>query len=288
VTDSTLYLIKAFFLGIIEGLTEFIPVSSTGHLIIIGDWINFTSSSGKVFEVVIQLGSILAVMWVFRARLWQLIRGTLTGVSTEVAFTRNLLLAFLPAAVIGAVFIKTIKQVFYHPGVVAVTLVLGGLIMLWVERKTHHTPGDVPGAADDSASDERATARTLEQITWKQAIGVGVAQCVAMIPGVSRSGSTIIGGMIAGIQRKTATEFSFFLAMPTMLGAAAYDMYRNIDLLSSHDLSAIAVGFIAAFLSALVVVRAVLRFVANHTYRVFAWYRIALGIVVAIWIATHV
>jgi len=288
VTDSTLYLIKAFFLGIIEGLTEFIPVSSTGHLIIIGDWINFTSSSGKVFEVVIQLGSILAVMWVFRARLWQLIRGTLTGVSTEVAFTRNLLLAFLPAAVIGAIFIKTIKQVFYHPGVVAVTLVLGGLIMLWVERKTHHTPGDVPGAADDSASDERATARTLEQITWKQAIGVGVAQCVAMIPGVSRSGSTIIGGMIAGIQRKTATEFSFFLAMPTMLGAAAYDMYRNIDLLSSHDLSAIAVGFIAAFLSALVVVRAVLRFVANHTYRVFAWYRIALGIVVAIWIATHV
>ncbi|OZI45488.1 undecaprenyl-diphosphate phosphatase [Bordetella genomosp. 4] len=286
-TDSTLYLIKAFFLGIIEGLTEFIPVSSTGHLIIIGDLINFTSSSGKVFEVVIQLGSILAVMWIFRARLWQLIRGTLTGVPVEVAFTRNLLLAFLPAAVIGAIFIKTIKSVFYHPGVVAVTLVLGGLIMLWVERRTHHTPGDVPGAADDSASDERATARTLEQITWKQAIGVGVAQCVAMIPGVSRSGATIIGGMIAGIQRKTATEFSFFLAMPTMLGAAVYDMYRNIDLLSSHDLSAIAVGFIAAFLSALVVVRAVLRFVANHTYRVFAWYRIALGIVVAIWLATH-
>ncbi|CAM4254153.1 undecaprenyl-diphosphate phosphatase [Bordetella tumbae] len=286
-TDSTLYLIKAFFLGIIEGLTEFIPVSSTGHLIVIGDLINFTSSSGKVFEVVIQLGSILAVMWVFRARLWQLIRGTLTGVPVEVAFTRNLLLAFLPAAVIGAIFIKTIKSVFYHPGVVAVTLVLGGLVMLWVERRTHHTPGDVPGAADDSASDERATARTLEQITWKQAIGVGVAQCVAMIPGVSRSGATIIGGMIAGIQRKTATEFSFFLAMPTMLGAAVYDMYRNIDLLSSHDLSAIAVGFVAAFLSALVVVRAVLRFVANHTYRVFAWYRIALGIVVAIWLTTH-
>lgn len=283
--DNTLYLIKAFFLGIIEGLTEFIPVSSTGHLIVIGDLINFTSSSGKVFEVVIQLGSILAVMWVFRARLWQLIRGTLTGVPVEVAFTRNLLLAFLPAAVIGAIFIKTIKGVFYHPGVVAVTLVLGGLIMLWVERKAHHTPGDVPGAADDSASDEHATARTLEQITWKQAIGVGVAQCVAMIPGVSRSGATIIGGMIAGIQRKTATEFSFFLAMPTMLGAAVYDMYRNMDLLSSQDLSAIAVGFIAAFLSALVVVRAVLRFVANHTYRVFAWYRIAFGIVLATWLA---
>lgn len=283
-TDSTLHLLKAFFLGIVEGLTEFIPVSSTGHLIVIGDWINFASSSGKVFEVVIQFGSILAVMWIFRARLWQLIRGTLTGVRQEVSFTRNLLLAFLPAAVIGAIFIKSIKQVFYHPGVVAVTLVVGGFIMLWVERRAPRTPGDAPGAADDTASDERATAHTLEQISGKQALGVGVAQCVAMIPGVSRSGATIIGGMIAGIQRKTATEFSFFLAMPTMLGAAVYDLYRNIGLLTQHDMSAIAVGFVAAFLSALVVVRAVLRFVANHTYRVFAWYRIALGLVVAAWI----
>ncbi|AKQ54559.1 undecaprenyl-diphosphate phosphatase [Bordetella hinzii] len=283
-TDSTLYLLKAFFLGIIEGLTEFIPVSSTGHLILFGDWIQFESSSGKVFEVVIQLGSILAVMWIFRARLWQLIRGTLAGERQELMFTRNLLLAFLPAAVIGAVFIKAIKQTFYHPGVVAVTLVLGGLIMLWVERRAPHTPGDAPGAADDTASDERATARRLEDISWKQALGVGAAQCLAMIPGTSRSGATIIGGMIAGIQRKTATEFSFFLAMPTMLGAAVYDMYRNLDVLTSHDLSGIAVGFVAAFLSALVVVRAVLRFVANHTYRGFAWYRIALGLVVAAWL----
>ncbi|WP_377001291.1 undecaprenyl-diphosphate phosphatase [Bordetella pertussis] len=283
-TDSTLHLLKAFFLGIVEGLTEFIPVSSTGHLIVIGDWINFASSSGKVFEVVIQFGSILAVMWIFRARLWQLIRGTLTGVRQEVNFTRNLLLAFLPAAVIGAIFIKSIKQVFYHPGVVAVTLVVGGFIMLWVEGCVPHTTGDAACADDDTASDERASAHTLEQISAKQALGVGVAQCVAMIPGVSRSGATIIGGMIAGIQRKTATEFSFFLAMPTMLGAAVYDLYRNIGLLSQHDMSAIAVGFVAAFLSALVVVRAVLRFVANHTYRVFAWYRIALGLVVAAWI----
>lgn len=287
-TQSTLYLIKAFFLGIIEGLTEFIPVSSTGHLILIGDLINFESGTGKVFEVVIQLGAILAVMWIFRARLWQLIHGTLTGVRQEVLFTRNLLLAFLPAAVIGAIFIKTIKSVFYHPGVVAVTLVLGGLIMLYVERRTHHTPGDRPGASDDTASDERATAHTLEQISWKQALGVGVAQCLAMIPGTSRSGATIIGGMIAGIQRKTATEFSFFLAMPTMLGAAVYDLYRNFDVLTSHDLSGIAMGFVAAFLSALLVVRAVLRFVANHTYRGFAWYRIALGIVVAVWLLTKV
>ncbi|MFJ1302075.1 undecaprenyl-diphosphate phosphatase [Pseudomonadota bacterium AL_CKDN230030165-1A_HGKHYDSX7] len=287
-TDSTLYLIKAFFLGIIEGLTEFIPVSSTGHLILVGDLINFQSGSGKVFEVVIQLGAILAVMWIFRVRLWQLIHGTLTGVRQEVLFTRNLLLAFLPAAVIGAIFIKTIKSVFYHPGVVAVTLVLGGLIMLYVERRTRHTPGDAPGASDDTASDQRATAHSLEQITWKQALGVGVAQCLAMIPGTSRSGATIIGGMIAGIQRKTATEFSFFLAMPTMLGAAVYDLYRNYDLLTSQELSGIAVGFVASFLSALFIVRAVLRFVANHTYRGFAWYRIALGFVVAIWLWTKV
>lgn len=287
-TDSTLYLIKAFFLGIIEGLTEFIPVSSTGHLILVGDLINFESGAGKVFEVVIQLGAILAVMWIFRARLWQLIHGTLTGVRQEVLFTRNLLLAFLPAAVIGAIFIKTIKSVFYHPGVVAVTLVLGGLIMLYVERRTRQTPGDAPGASDDTASDQRATAHSLEEITWKQALGVGAAQCLAMIPGTSRSGATIIGGMIAGIQRKTATEFSFFLAMPTMLGAAVYDLYRNYDLLTSQELSGIAMGFVASFLSALFIVRAVLRFVANHTYRGFAWYRIALGLVVAVWLWTKV
>ncbi|ALM84109.1 undecaprenyl-diphosphate phosphatase [Bordetella sp. N] len=281
-TENTLYLLKAVFLGIIEGLTEFIPVSSTGHLILFGDWINFQSSSGKVFEVVIQFGSILAVMWIFRERLWQLIRGTFTGVRSEMLFTRNLLVAFLPAAVIGAIFIHAIKELFYHPAVVATTLVLGGFVMLFVER---HTKAATPGphsAADDSASEVRASAHRLEEITWKQALGVGFAQCLAMVPGVSRSGSTIIGGMIAGIQRKTATEFSFFLAMPTMLGASVYDSYKNMGLLSQHDVTAIVVGFIAAFLSALVVVRAVLRFVANHTYRVFAWYRIALGIVVGL------
>jgi undecaprenyl-diphosphatase len=288
VTDNTLYLIKACFLGIIEGLTEFIPVSSTGHLILIGDWIHFDSSSAKVFEVVIQFGSILAVMWIFRGRLWQLIHGTLTGVRSELLFTRNLLLAFFPAAVIGAIFIHAIKTLFYHPAVVAVTLVVGGFIMLYVERRAHNPRVGTPHpAADDSASQVRATAHTLEQISWKQALGVGVAQCLAMVPGVSRSGSTIIGGMIAGIQRKTATEFSFFLAMPTMLGAAVYDSYRNMAVLSQHDIVGIAVGFVAAFLSALLVVRAVLRFVANHTYRVFAWYRIALGIVVAAVLFAH-
>lgn len=273
-TESTLHLLKAFLLGIVEGLTEFLPVSSTGHLILVGEWINFASTESKVFEVVIQLGAILAVMWVFRARIFQLIKGVFDRQPAEVAFMRNLIIAFLPAAIIGGLFIKQIKALFFHPGVVAVTLVLGGLIMLWVEH------GRTGGKQDIKPG----TVTTLETITWRQALVVGFAQCLAMVPGTSRSGSTIIGGMLAGIERKTATEFSFFLAMPTMMAAALYDSYKHAAELSQHDMTAIAVGFIAAFLSALLIVRAVLAFVSNHTYRVFGWYRIALGFVVAFFV----
>lgn len=280
-------MLKALFLGLIEGFTEFIPVSSTAHLLLIGDWINFSSGNDKVFEVVIQFGSILAVMWIFRARLWQLIRGTLSGERSEVLFMRNLLIAFLPAAVIGALTIKYIKMLFHSPAVFVFTLIAGGLVMLWVERKPQFakqtdTSGDA--ARDDSVSSQRATAHTLEEISWKQALVVGFAQCLAMVPGTSRSGATIISGMMAGIQRKTATEFSFFLAMPTMLAATVYDLYRNSGALDDTQLTAIVVGFLAAFVSALVVVRAVLRFVSRRTYRPFAWYRIALGIVVMVWL----
>lgn len=273
-TDATLHLFKAFLLGIVEGLTEFLPVSSTGHLILVGKWIDFASTESKVFEVVIQLGAILAVMWIFRARLVELIKGTLQRDPVQVAFTRNLIVAFLPAAVIGALFIKQIKSLFFHPGVVAVTLVLGGLIMLWVERGRSGGQQDVkPG-----------TVTTLEGISWKQALAVGCAQCLAMVPGTSRSGATIIGGMLSGIERKTATEFSFFLAMPTMLAAAIYDSYKHAAELSQHDVLAIAIGFTAAFLSALLIVRAVLAFVSKHTYRVFGWYRIFLGLIVAFFV----
>jgi undecaprenyl-diphosphatase len=285
-------------LGLIEGFTEFIPVSSTAHLLLIGDWINFSSSSDKVFEVVIQFGSILAVMWIFRARLWQLIRGALSGQRSELMFLRNLLIAFLPAAVIGAIMIKYIKALFHNPGVFVVTLIVGGLIMLWVERKPQYAKnlngygeGDGAGVSalqaagmDDSVASQSATARSLEQITWKQSLVVGLAQCLAMVPGTSRSGATIISGMIAGIQRKTATEFSFFLAMPTMLAATVYDLYRNSSALTDTEMTAILVGFAAAFISALVVVRAVLQFVSKRTYRPFAWYRIALGVVVLLWL----
>lgn len=265
-SETNLHLLKAFFLGIVEGITEFLPVSSTGHLILVGEWINFESTESKVFEVVIQLGAVLAVVWIFRARIIQLLVGAARKDPVELAFVRNLAVAFIPAAIIGAIFISYIKALFFHPGVVVVMLVLGGIIMLWVERPN---------------SNRRAPrAMSLETISWRQALAVGVAQCVAMIPGTSRSGATIIGGMIAGIERKTATEFSFFLAIPTMFGAAVYDSYRHAAELSQTDVLAIAVGFVMAFLSGLVVIRGLLNFIARHTYRAFGWYRIVLGVTV--------
>ncbi len=277
---TAVYYLKALILGVLEGLTEFIPVSSTAHLLIVGEWLNFSSDDHKVFEVVIQFGSILAVIWLFRQRLWQLVHGVFTGKRDELLFCRNLLIAFMPAVVVGMLIIQYIKQVLYNqPMVFVFTLVIGGLIMLWVERR--------PGYAKDSnetVSGQRATAHRLEEISWRQALAVGLAQCLAMVPGTSRSGATIIGGMMAGIQRKTATEFSFFLAMPTMLAATVYDLYKHGSALSSDQAGAIAIGFVAAFLSALVVVRAVLRFVSKRTYRPFAWYRIALGGVLLIWL----
>lgn len=269
-SEFELQLFKAFLLGIVEGVTEFIPVSSTGHLILVGKWIDFQSTESKTFEVVIQLGAILAVIWLFRDRVFKLINGSVRGDRVELSFMRNLIIAFLPAAVVGAIFISQIKALFFHPGVVVVTLFLGGLIMLWVESPARR--------------EIRPTATSLESISWKQALGVGCAQCLAMVPGTSRSGATIIGGMIAGIERKTATEFSFFLAMPTMLAAAIYDTYKHAAALSQTDVWVIAAGFLAAFLSALFVVRAVLAFVSRHTYRVFAWYRIGLSLVVAYFI----
>ncbi len=304
-TESAWFLLKALFLGLIEGLTEFIPVSSTAHLLLIGAWIDFSSSDDKVFEVVIQFGSILAVLWIFRERIFHLLRGSLAGDRVELAFMRNLIIAFLPAAVIGALAISYIKMLFHNPAVFVFTLVGGGIIMLWVERKpqyakfgAHQLSGRPSGSgaasavsrpdgtefAPETASSQRATAHALEDISWKQALVVGFAQCLAMVPGTSRSGATIISGMIAGIDRRTATEFSFFLAMPTMLAATVYDLYRNASVLTSSQFSAIAVGFVAAFISALFVVRAVLRFVSRHTYRPFAWYRIGLGAVVAAWL----
>ncbi|MER1966106.1 undecaprenyl-diphosphate phosphatase [Castellaniella sp. GW247-6E4] len=281
-SDGAWFLLKALFLGLVEGLTEFIPVSSTAHLLLVGDWIGFSSGNDKVFEVVIQLGSILAVMWVFRERILRLVRGFFSGDPQERRFVANLAIAFLPAAVIGALGIRYVKALFHHPGVFAVTLALGGLIMLWVERRPRHARQ--PGDRAETEVSQHASAHALEQISWKQALAVGCAQVIAMVPGTSRSGATIIGGMLAGIDRRTATEFSFFLAMPTMLAATVYDLYRNGAALDEAQSLAIVVGFLSAFLSAMVLVRAVLAFVSRRTYRPFAWYRIGLAAVVALWV----
>ena len=279
--EQFIYLLKAAFLGVVEGLTEFLPISSTAHLLILGDWINFDSGDFKVYEIVIQLGSILAVMWIFRHRLWQVIRGTFTGDRTELLFTRNLILAFLPAAVIGLILIKQISQLLDGQFMIyAFTLVLGGILMLWVERR----PDMAKHASSEESEAQSEKVQRLEDITWKQALVVGFAQCLAMIPGTSRSGATIIAGMMAGIHRRTATEFSFFLAMPTMLGATVLSMYKYGGELSNSNMLAVVIGFIMAFISALLLVRALLKFISVYSYRPFGWYRIALGLIVGLWV----
>ncbi|NLY64553.1 MAG: undecaprenyl-diphosphate phosphatase [Alcaligenaceae bacterium] len=277
--EQFIYLLKAGFLGIVEGLTEFLPISSTAHLLILGDWINFDSGEFKVYEIVIQLGSILAVMWIFRERLWQVIKGTFTGDRTEMLFTRNLILAFLPAAVIGLILIKQISQLLDGQFIIyAFTLVLGGILMLWVERR----PSMAKHAVNSEVQNNKV--QRLEDITWKQALVVGFAQCLAMIPGTSRSGATIIAGMMSGIHRKTATEFSFFLAMPTMIGATVLSLYKYGGELSDSNMSAVVIGFITAFVSALFLVRALLKFISNYSYRPFGWYRIVFGLIVGAWV----
>lgn len=255
--------LKALFLGFIEGLTEFLPISSTGHLILFGELIDFHSDDGRVFEVVIQLGAILAVVWLYRAKVFNLIKGFFSGDAAARHFAFAVLMAFVPAVIIGVLAADFIKSVLFSPLVVAIALIVGALIIFWVENRQF----------------EHKTVEATE-ISYKQAIWVGLAQCVAMIPGTSRSGATIVGGMFAGLSRKAATEFSFFLAMPTMLGAATYDLIRNADILTTDNMTNIAFGFIAAFISALFVVKALVRFVEKHSLRVFAWYRIVLGVII--------
>jgi undecaprenyl-diphosphatase len=273
-----IYLLKAAFIGIVEGLSEFLPISSTAHLIIWGDWINFNSGDVKVFEIVIQFGSIMAVIWIYRHYIIEVISGLLRWEMKQVLFVRNLLLAFLPAAVIGLLIIDQVAKLLDGKFIVyVISLILGGFIMLWVESRPQMSK------ANQIVDENAPPGEGLDSITWKQALVVGFAQCLAMVPGTSRSGATIISGMIAGIPRRAATEFSFFLAMPTMLAATVLSLYKYGDQLSNENLSAIVVGFIFAFLSALVLVRAILRFVSKHSYKPFAIYRIIFGCVVGLW-----
>ena len=262
-TDPTL-LIHALILGIVEGLTEFLPVSSTGHLILVGQLLGFNDDKGKVFEIAIQFAAILAVVWEYRARLAH----TLVSMTSEPASTRlavNLTVAFLPAAVLGFLFLKQIKAHLFNPLVVASAFIIGGFLILWAERRQHVVH-----------------AESIDDMTWRDALKVGFAQALAMIPGTSRSGATIIGGLFFGLSRRAATEFSFFLAIPTMFAATSYDVYKHRDLFSMDDFALFAVGGTVSFISAFVAVRGLIRFISRHDFTVFAWYRIIFGIIVLI------
>ena len=263
---DVLLLIKAAIMGIVEGLTEFLPVSSTGHLILTGSLLGMTDSKSKVFDIAIQSGAILAVVIVYWQRIW----GALSGMGSSAQARKlvmNVIIGFLPAAVIGFVaYKKFIKPYLFNAPVVAAAFIVGGLIILWVERRVQ----------------PEKTARILDvdQMTPMDALKVGFVQCLGMIPGTSRSGSTIIGGMLLGLSRKAATDFSFFLAIPTLLAASVYSLWSERHNLSSADLPLFGVGFVVSFLAAWVCVRWLLRFISTHSFELFAWYRIAFGIVV--------
>ncbi len=254
----------AIVLGIVEGLTEFLPVSSTGHLIIAGSLLGYVGEQAKAFEVVIQAGAILAVCWEYRARLW----GAIAGARHDAAarrFLANLAIAFVPAAVIGLAFNKAINARLFAPVPVAIAFVAGALVILWAERRQRSRPPRIDDVAAMTAAD---------------ALKVGLAQAFALIPGTSRSGATIVGGMLFGLSRRAATEFSFFLAIPTLFAATAYSLWKEPSLLQGAALPALGAGFAAAFVSAFACVRWLIRYVSGHTLAPFAWYRIAFGVVI--------
>lgn len=249
-------------MGIVEGLTEFLPISSTGHQIIVADLIDFGGERAMAFNIIIQLGAILAVVWEFRRKIIDVVTG-LPKQRQAQRFTVNLLIAFMPAVVLGVIFADMIHHYLFNAITVATALVVGGVIMLWAERRQH-----------------TVRTETVDDMTWSDALKVGMVQCLAMIPGTSRSGSTIIGGLLFGLSRKAATEFSFFLAMPTMVGAAVYSGYKYRDMFRPDDVAVFAIGFITSFIFAMIAVRALLKFIATHSYAVFAWYRIAFGLLI--------
>jgi undecaprenyl-diphosphatase len=252
-------------MGIVEGLTEFLPISSTGHLILAGHLLGFRGATGKVFEIAIQTGAIVAVILVYRERL----RATLAGLGSDARaqrFARNVAIGFAPAAVLGLLFGHVVQEHLFTPHVVATTFILGGLVILWAERR--------------QAAARIARVATVDEMSATDALKVGLAQCLALVPGTSRSGATIIGGMLFGLDRKAATEFSFFLSIPTLIGAGVWSLWKERALLTLADLPVFAVGLVFAFASAWVCVRWLLRYVSTHTFVPFAWYRIAFGVVV--------
>jgi undecaprenyl-diphosphatase len=260
-------LASAILLGIVEGLTEFLPISSTGHLILADRLLGLEGPESKLFDIVIQLGAILAVCWVYRERLLHAAAGLATE-RTQQRFVANIVIAFLPAAIAGVILYRIIKDVLFSPWVVAVSFIVGGFLILLIERVR-----------------PRPRVNDVDRISWGTALGIGCCQILAMIPGVSRAVATIMGALMLGVDRAPATQFSFFLAIPTMFGAAVYDLYKNRAILSLEGAGLIAIGFVVAFIAALFVVRRLVDFVSRHGFGVFAWYRIVIGTIalIALW-----
>lgn len=257
-------LIKALIMGVVEGLTEFLPVSSTGHLILVGDLLAFNTPQGKVFEVVIQTGAMLAIVWVYRTRFVDVARGLVSDGASR-RFVTHLAIAFVPAAVLGLAVGKYVTRYLFAPVPVALAFIVGGLIILWAERREHIV-----------------RVQDVDAMSWLDALKIGCAQCLALIPGTSRSGATIVGGLLFGLSRQAATEFSFFLAVPTLVSAGAYQLYKERALLSASDVPWFGVGMLAAFVSSFICVRWLLRYISSHDFSAFAWYRIVFGIVVLV------
>jgi undecaprenyl-diphosphatase len=260
---NSLLLLKALILGIVEGLTEFLPISSTGHLILVGDLLNFNNETGKLFEIVIQTGAIVAICWEYRLKISSVLLGLLKWQTEAKKFTLNLIIAFLPFALLGFAFGSAIKAHLFKPIPVALAFIGGGLIIFWAEKREH-----------------KIKLLSVEDLTPLDALKLGLAQTLALIPGTSRSGATIIGGLFFGLSRRAATEFSFFLAIPTLIMASIYDMYKHRELLHTADWLMFSVGLIAAFLSALFAVRALLRYISQHNFMIFAGYRIVFGLLI--------
>ena len=260
--------VKAIIMGLVEGFTEFLPISSTGHLILAGSLLNFTGEKVKVFEIAIQAGAMLAVIWEYRARIARVLSG-LFSERRQQKFVINLIVAFLPAALLGLVFASAIKAELFKPVPVAMAFIVGAFVILWVERRHKNLP-------------KAARIETVDDMTVLDALKVGCAQAFALIPGTSRSGATIIGGMLFGLSRKAATEFSFFLAIPTLLSATVYSVYKERALLSMADLPMFGIGGLAAFVSAFLCVRWLLRYISTHDFTIFAWYRIVFGVIVLV------
>lgn len=259
---------KALVLGVVEGLTEFLPVSSTGHLIVAGSLLNYSNAQAKTFDVVIQFGAILAICWEYRRKIGAVVAGLPTRPEAR-RFTLNVIIATIPAIILGLMFEKSIKSVLFSPVPVSVALIVGGIVILWAEARNRDR-----GAA--------STVTSVDDLSYLDAFKVGLAQCFALIPGTSRSGATIIGGMLFGLERRVATEFSFFLAIPIIFGATLYELAKVYKTLSVDDAGLFAIGLVSAFVSAFVCIRWLLRYVATHDFTAFAWYRIGFGLLILI------